>query len=164
MKRKIQLQLFAFIAITVSVLGCTPYIITTGCIKDTFTIKFTDENITLVPDAFFNIKDLKFVENNYLEGNNPQPGSYKKGNQKTYKISILHNNKTYYGRIAFYNVSDQHKTDAVASYYRISIAEEFFQQVKGDQNGNEKEACIYEQCKGGGSATWVIWLSNNPSM
>ncbi|HEX7413338.1 MAG TPA: hypothetical protein VF411_04770, partial [Bacteroidia bacterium] len=100
------------------------------------------------------------VENSYKYGD-AKPGGFNSNigkNAISYKITIAHNNKTYYGRIAFFNVPKNFQNTAVASYYKITIPEQYFERAKSGV-----QSCIYEYC---GSThpyyTWIVWLSDVP--
>ncbi|MEI6184962.1 MAG: hypothetical protein WCP65_05485 [Bacteroidota bacterium] len=139
----------------------------TGCVKDNFSIKFLEKDIELMPNNFFNIKNLGLVENSCNAGH-LVPGGYRTSGV-TYKISIVHNNKMYYGRIGFFKVAEECKGEGVASFYRIALPEKSFT----DANDGS-QSCWGEYTIGGGykmntwttlgggnkRPTWIIWLSD----
>ena len=156
-KNKNLCRLLLIFAISVSINGCQPFYILTGCVKDTFTIKLVDQNIELVPDKFFSINDLHLTENNPIS-DAPSPNSFNSEGIKSYKITIQHNGKTYYGRLAFFAVPPSHSNEGVASYYKISIPEDKFGVA-----GSGLQCCWYEywgKNPNHPNPTWVIWLSD----
>lgn len=146
MKSKIILRSLVLVFTTIYFSGCTSTSnISKGIIKDDFTVKFVDRNLELKPDVWFNTKELSLVENDYW---NKQPVNY--------KITIEHGGKKYYGLIGFFNVPKKNERDAVASFYKISIPQGYF-----DRADDGSQACVYEYTKAG-TATWQICLSIIP--
>ena len=160
------LRSFFSIAIFFFISSCSHklYSIPTGCVKDEFTIKFIDQELSLKPNQFFNVADLNLTENYWSKASRlaTKPNGFNFGNIQSYKISIVHNSTTYYGRIAFFKVPYRCKNDAVASFYKIYIPDSYFQKAN-----NGAQSCFFEYTNvnpkiGITSPTWIIWLSDSP--
>ena len=152
----------ASILFSISFAGCTsPYWIIQGCVKDDFTLKLVDQNVELAPDKFFSINDLKLKENNYNDVREPKPFSYRDHGITSYKFSLMHAGKTYYGRISFNNLPTSGSTSAVSSFYKITIPQEYFDKAKDGQ-----QSVVYEYwsdaAHNSSYATWIVWLSDIP--
>lgn len=146
------------------------YVMDRGCIKDVFSIRFIDQKFIIEPDNFFSVSQLKLNVSEIIGNPSKRRGKddfnseavlkyYTNKKVISHRISINHKNKTYYGRIAFFSVENKHKNDAVASYYKISIPEDYFLQAKDGM-----KTCVYEYYMKDDLKifTWAIWLSDIP--
>lgn len=165
MTKKAIFSVLTFVIISITFTQCESgkYIINKGCIKDEFKIKFTDEGIELAPDKFFSTVDLKLKTNNYGMTDFSTSG-YRKPGVTSYKITIerFSNHKTYYGRIAFFSVPNRpvYVNKAVASFYKIVIPENYFDEAKDGITST-----VYEYYNYNPSVkfpTWMIWFSDVP--
>jgi hypothetical protein len=146
------------------------YIVDRGCIKDNFSIRFVDQNFILEPDKFFSLSKINLQVSKIIGNPAKKRGKdnfnseavlkyYTNKKVISYKISITRNDRTYYGRIAFFGVEPKHKNDAVATYYKISIPEDYFSQARDGM-----KTCVYEYYMKDDLKifTWAIWLSDVP--
>ena len=154
------------LAATVFFGSCHPklFVIERGCVKDDFTIKLTEQNATLKPNEFFNIDKLNLRVNSRLiqtvSMDFLQVYKVQRAGIVSYPVQIRKGGKTYYGRLAFFGVKEKAQTQAVCTFYKIAIPDDYFgQAVDG------RTACVYEYYSvqgrhGGKFPTWVIWMSD----
>jgi hypothetical protein len=137
-------------------------------------IKLNDNNTVLPKDVIFTLEEygmkanVGWAEYWAMEMTNVSGALKGFSNRKLISYDILITNprfsKTYYGKIAFFNIFKQNENNPVARYREISIDDSYFTNAT-----NGKVAITYEYVvlKGGfgqtaNMPTWVIMLSDVP--
>ncbi len=145
---------------------CKPgnYIIDRGCVKDEFKITFDDyPEITFTPDKFFSTNALN-LKTNYYGPTDFRADGYKEVGLVSYKVTIerFSNHKKYYGRMAFFGVPNKpaFTNKAVASFYKITIPENYFEEARDGITSTVYEYYMYNPAVK--FPTWTIWFSDVP--
>lgn len=182
------LLFFTTVSVLISGCMSTKYHIDKLSVKEPFAIKITDNGVVLEPDQMFSLDRLGLTANKYryhqvgyylippftfygwlaylairsgspIRKNTKFIDLYKHKRIKSYRITFIKNNKTYYGRIAFFDALNFAKAKAVCSYYRITVPAD-----KLSLASEGRTACVYEYYdKSSGKTqfpTWIIWMSD----
>ncbi len=139
-------------------------------------IKFVSKNLTLNQNDIFNLSETGLLSNNLTFGNNGINWlqsldinlilkGCKKGYYTNYDILIKSPkySKPYYGKIAFFNVSNQGTESAVARYREISIDEQYFASATRGRTAIMYEYSEQKYLNGTKRIpTWFILMSDEP--
>lgn len=142
-------------------------------------IKITNKNSTILlpKDVLFSLEEYGLKANNLklstvfkaisMTNVSGAMKEFKSGKINAYDIVITNPrfSKTYYGKIAFFNVLKANENDAVARYREISIDDSYFSSAT---NGRVAITYEYSAVRNGLTGnttevpTWVIMLSDVP--
>lgn len=169
----ISFVLLAFVTVSCTVLK-TP--IDRNKIVSNVEIQFVSKKLTFNQNDVFNLSDTGLLSNKLTTGNQ---GIYwlqsldinlilkgcKKGYYTTYDILIKSPkySKPYYGKIAFFDASNQATESAVARYREISIDEQYFASATRGRTAFMYEYAEQKYLNGTKRIpTWFILMSDEP--
>lgn len=176
--KKVKIASISFVLLALITVSCTVLKtpIDKNKIVSNVTIQFVSKKLTFNQNDVFNLSDTGLTSNKLTTGNQ---GIYwlqsldinlilkgcKKGYYTTYDILIKspEYSKPYYGKIAFFDVSDQGTETAVARYREISVDEEYFESATRGRTAIMYEYAEQKYLNGTKRIpTWFILMSDEP--
>lgn len=172
-----KIQAFFYLLSIVSLMACgggpqLPYRIDNGKIEDAFDITLTDKKIILKQNEMFSLpeKGLQGSQKSWkwnAADTEAQYAELKKNKYPVYDITITKKGaKMYFGKIVFFNLSNDDKNKALTRpYYQIKIEPRFFTEARDGQIKSVNDAprpAGKKASKKSIKPTWIIWLSDAP--
>lgn len=176
--KKVKLASISLVLLALATVSCTVLKtpINKNKVVSNVEIEFVSKNLKLKQNDVFNLSDTGLVSNKLTTGNQ---GIYwlqsldinlilkgcKKGYYTTYDILIKSPkySKPYYGKIAFFDVSNQGTETAVARYRELSVDEQYFASATRGRTALMYEYAEQKYLNGTKRIpTWFILMSDEP--